>query len=115
MLLTNTILIHDGLDGQDCTHLSVTEIDLCNEHQDAEYWARAEYSAEMAAERHHEDRGYWDAREQEDEEARRGVIQFEDAYAHALGYLDAGEREWAETQAPDLADMLDQERAGYWD
>lgn len=113
MLLTNTPLVHDGMYGETCAHLSVTEIELCNEYQDAEWAAQieGELAAERAVERYFEDRGYWDAREQEDMEARRGVVQFEDAYAHALGYLDAGEREWAEAQGADLADLLDQQ----WD
>lgn len=98
MLLTNTPLVHDGYHGQDCAHLSVTEIELCNEYQEAEYAAEiaAERYAEMAIERHFEDAGYWAAREQEEMEARRGVIQFEDAYAHALGYADADAREESE-------------------
>jgi hypothetical protein len=98
MLLTNTPLVHDGYHGQDCTHLSVTEIELCQEYQDAEWIAQiqAEQAAEMGYERHLENAGYWDAREQEDVEASRGVIQFEDAYAHALGYADAEAREEAE-------------------
>lgn len=44
----------------------------------------AEIAAELAYERHLEDRGYWDARAQEDYEARMGVVQFEDAYAAAM-------------------------------
>lgn len=113
MLLTNTPLVHDGYHGEPCSHLSVTEIELCQEYQDAEWAAQmqAEQAAEMAIERHFEDAGYWAAREQEDMEARRGVIQFDDAYAHALGYADAGEREWAEAHGADLADLLDQQ----WD
>lgn len=106
MLLTNTPLVHDGYYGQDCTHLSVTEIELCKEYQDAEWAAQiqAEQAAEMGYERHLEDAGYWAAREQEEMEARRGVVQFEDAHAHALGYADAGERE---------ADPIDLQDAAY--
>jgi hypothetical protein len=111
MLLTNTLLVHDGMHGEDCAHLSVTEVELCQEYQNAEWQMQveAELAAEAAVERHYEDAGYWAAREQEDMEARRGVIQFEDAYAHALGYADAGDRERAE--GVDLADLLDQQ----WD
>lgn len=35
---------------------------------------RAEYEAEMAAERYFENRGYWEARAQEDYEARMGIF-----------------------------------------
>lgn len=37
-------------------------------------------AAELAAERHLEDRGYWAARAQEDYEARNGVIGFREAW-----------------------------------
>jgi hypothetical protein len=47
----------------------------------------AEIAAELAYERHLEDRGYWDARAQEDWEERHGVIQFEDAYRAACPEL----------------------------
>jgi hypothetical protein len=47
----------------------------------------AEMTAELAYERHLEDRGYWDARAQEDWEERHGVIQFEDAYRAACPEL----------------------------
>lgn len=43
----------------------------------------AEIRAELAYERHLEDRGYDEARAQEDWENRNGVIQFEDAYRMA--------------------------------
>lgn len=41
---------------------------------------RAEQAAELAYERHLEDRGYWDARAQDDYEERHGVISFSDAW-----------------------------------
>lgn len=47
----------------------------------------AEIAAELAYERHLEDRGYWEARAQEDWEERHGVIQFEDAYRAACPEL----------------------------
>lgn len=109
MLLTNTPIPHDGMYGCPGSHLSVTEIELCQDYQAAEWAAQAEaeYAAEQAIERHFEDAGYWAAREQDDMEAQRGVIQFGDAYAQSLGYLDAGEREWGNSQCADLVDMLD--------
>ena len=115
MLLTNTPLVHDGLYGEACEHLSVTEVELCNEYQAAEHWARTEMelAAEMAVERYYEDRGYWDAREQEEVEARRGVIQFEDAYAHALGYMDAADRENAEAEQRAINAQNEAEEGAY--
>lgn len=47
----------------------------------------AEMAAELAYERHLEDRGYWEARAQEDWEKRHGVTQFEDAYRAACPEL----------------------------
>ena len=47
----------------------------------------AEIAAELAYERHLEDRGYWEARAQEDWEERYGVVQFEDAYRAACPEL----------------------------
>ena len=44
----------------------------------------ADYEAEMAVERHFEDRGYYEARAQDDYEARMGVVSFADAYAEAM-------------------------------
>lgn len=52
-----------------------------------DYWeaqtAKAEYEAEMANERWFEDRGYDEARFQEDMEAKMGVQSFADAMAEA--------------------------------
>jgi hypothetical protein len=42
--------------------------------------SNAEIAAEQAYERHLEDKGYWEAKAQDDYEARMGVIQFEDAW-----------------------------------
>lgn len=49
--------------------------------------AAAEHAAELAMERALEDRGYWDARAQEDHEAAHGVIQFDEAYRMACPWL----------------------------
>ncbi|WP_431728522.1 hypothetical protein [Verrucosispora sp. TAA-831] len=48
--------------------------------------ANADHAAEMAAERALEDRGYWDARAQEDWEAANGVIPFDVAFRAALAH-----------------------------
>lgn len=50
-------------------------------------YQEAEARAELAYERHLEDRGYWEGRAQEDWEERHGVIQFEDAYRAACPEL----------------------------
>lgn len=47
----------------------------------------AEQAAELAYERHLEDRGYWDARAQDDYERRTGVISFAEAYRQACPEL----------------------------
>lgn len=49
--------------------------------------AAAEAAAELAYERHLEDRGYYEARAQEEHEARHGVISFHQAMRDA-GYCD---------------------------
>lgn len=49
--------------------------------------AAAEHAAELAVERALEDRGYWDARAQEDYEASHGVVQFDEAYRMACPWL----------------------------
>lgn len=50
--------------------------------------ADACYNAEMAYERHLEDRGYDEARAHDAHEARMGVIPFDVAYAQALREFD---------------------------
>jgi hypothetical protein len=67
-------------------HAGAKAIRLCYDTSKAEAdQAHAEHAAEMAVERYYEDRGYWDARAQEDYEAAHGVIPFDVAYAEALG------------------------------
>lgn len=48
----------------------------------------AEIAADRAAERYYEDRGYDDARRQDEYEARMGVIPFDVAMAAANGDMD---------------------------
>lgn len=55
----------------------------------------AEIAAEQAYVRHLEDRGYWEARAQDDYEARMGVIDFADAYRMACPWLFTDEDELA--------------------
>jgi hypothetical protein len=66
-------------------HDSVTEASLCEalDPWEGQQAANADYLAELANERHFEDRGYWDAREQEDYEQRNGVLSFQDAWSEA--------------------------------
>jgi hypothetical protein len=76
------------LRGVNVYHFNVAAVHYCyavtREEQEAfEDAARAE----MAAERALEDRGYWEARAQEDHEAAHGVISFEDAYRAACPWL----------------------------
>lgn len=87
MLLTNTPLVHQGFHGEPCEHLSVTEVELCNDYLDAEYDAmmQAERDADLGYERYLENQGYWAAREQEHYEAQRGVVQFDEAMFLATG------------------------------
>jgi hypothetical protein len=54
---------------------------MTQEQCDAE--ARAEQEAELAYERHLEDRGYWEARADEDYERQMGVIPFDEAMRQA--------------------------------
>jgi hypothetical protein len=69
-------------------HASAKAVNLCylrGAELDAE--SAAEIAAEAAYERHLEDRGYWEARAQEDHENRYGVIQFDEAYRMACPWL----------------------------
>lgn len=69
-------------------HANRETVRYCHESGRAqEELAEADYRAELAVERWYEDRGYWDARAQEDYEARMGVIPFDVAMAEALGQL----------------------------
>ncbi len=66
-------------------HDTVEQARECEREADHAAWEMAcERDAEAAVERFFEDRGYWEARAQEDIEAARGVIPFDVAYAAAL-------------------------------
>ena len=52
-------------------------------NDDLDYAAEAEAAAELAYERHLEDRGWEEARAQEDYEARMGCLSFQEAYDQA--------------------------------
>lgn len=82
------VKVRDGVRCGHCAakHSIARAVKLCKiaqETLDAE--AEAEMHAEAAVERYFEDRGYWDARAQEDYEAAHGVIPFDVAYREALG------------------------------
>lgn len=69
-------------------HTTTTEVRDCYaERDEMQAQMDAEIAAEAAVERHLEDRGYWDARAQEDYERRCGVIDFADAYRAACPWL----------------------------
>lgn len=66
-------------------HANVVSVLACHE----EAWAAEQagyddWLAEQRYERALEDRGYWDARAQEDHEAAMGVVPFHVAYAEAM-------------------------------
>lgn len=74
--------------GDNIRHPNAATVRACYEHSaDAlaayEEQYAAELAAESATERYFEDRGYWEARAQEDYEERHGVISFQDAYRMA--------------------------------
>lgn len=83
-----------------CTarHENVAAIRYCYDLA-AEFRAQqaGEIAAEAAVERHFEDRGYWEARAQEDHEARTGVIDFQTAWDMACPER-VTEREAAQAQ-----------------
>lgn len=62
----NQVLVYDGMTQEQCDEQS-----------------RAEQEAELAYERHLEDRGYWEARADEDYERAMGVIPFDEAMRQA--------------------------------
>lgn len=65
-------------------HINVAAVRECYRRwRELEDDAKAEHDAEMAVERALEDRGYWEARAQEDYEAQMGVIPFDVAMAEA--------------------------------
>lgn len=81
-------------------HDTVAQVRLCYARKDEfglrsheelalqEQWDEqqlAEITAELAAERYLEDRGWEDAFAQREYEDRMGVVQFEDAYRAAMG------------------------------
>ncbi|WBB94129.1 hypothetical protein [Verrucosispora sp. WMMC514] len=73
--------------GEDARHESVTAVRDCYRRAaEEEAAAEADAAAELAAERALEDRGYWDARAQEDWEAAHGVIPFDVAFREALAH-----------------------------
>lgn len=76
---------HEGYNLDLHFHPSVTELEICEEiHQEWLDWeTESELAAERRVEEYFENQGYWEARLQEEEEARRGVVQFEDAMADA--------------------------------
>lgn len=66
-------------------HNSARAVKACYDIRADEMAQQAgEIAAEAAVERYFEDRGYWEARAQEDYEAARGVIPFDVAMAQAL-------------------------------
>lgn len=81
--------------GTEVKHNSVAEVRACYEAPQSRYAdfldgeaaaeARAEYEAEMRYERHLEDRGADEAYAERQWEDARGVVQFEDAFAAAVG------------------------------
>lgn len=97
-------------------HTSVDEVKACYAQMQANVEAqRAELAAEQAYERHLEDRGFDDARAQEDHEARTGAVSFEEdrrrwegsEYGHephTAGY--EAQRSWGQEKTPDLADGI---------
>jgi uncharacterized protein DUF6011 len=71
------------LDGER-RHASASEVRACYARRyDQEDEARAERAVEAATERFFEERGYHEARDEEDREARDGVVSFSEAMAQA--------------------------------
>jgi hypothetical protein len=64
----------------DRNHDSVAEVAECAEDRAEHDDDGADYQAELAAERALEDRGYWEARAQDDYEARLGIRSFAQAW-----------------------------------
>lgn len=64
----------------------------------------AERRAEMGYERYLEDRGWMEAEAERAWEDSRGVVQFSDAMAQAMGYEDADDRFAEEAHAEDEAE-----------
>jgi len=78
--------------GSKVYHRDVATVRACSEIR---HWERqterAEINAELAYERHLEDRGWQDARAQEDHEARMGVVDFQTAWAESDAALAASD------------------------
>jgi hypothetical protein len=63
-------------------HASVPEVKACYRAQQEEiFWGQVEHDAEMGVERFYENRGFDEARNQEDHERRNGVTGFQEAWA----------------------------------
>lgn len=72
--------------GDHIYHDSARAVQVCyRKAADDRAQQAGEIAAEAAVERYFEDRGYWEARAQEDHEAACGVIPFDVAMAEALG------------------------------
>lgn len=76
MLETSVFVPHEDYELALHFHRSVTELEVCQDnHQEKLDWeAWSEYQAEQAVERYLEDRGFWEAREEEEREMMMGVI-----------------------------------------
>lgn len=61
-------------------HADVAAVKLCYALEAEQSWDDGAAAAEAAYERHLEDRGYDEARAQDDHEARNGVVGFIDAW-----------------------------------
>lgn len=82
-----------GLVGVQHHHLSVAEVRACcsltagtysvEEQEAADHHAEQSYDPDAAYERHLEDRGYWEARADEDREAAMGALSYEQARQEA--------------------------------
>lgn len=82
------VKVRDGVKCGHCAakHSIARAVKLCKiAQEELDRQAEDEMHAEAAVERFFEERGYWDARAQEDYEAAHGVIPFDVAYAEALG------------------------------
>lgn len=84
------IKVHSGVRCGKCLnrHATAKAVKLCyTRTAELDAQVEAELAAEAALERSLEDRGYWEARAQEDYEERHGVISFADAYREACPWL----------------------------
>lgn len=82
------ILCGNHGDGAEVYHRTVDLVRTCfHIAQEQDEQVLGDWRAERAAERHLEDRGYDEARAQDDYEARHGVIGFAEAYRMACPWL----------------------------